>query len=124
MHRTARRLAWPAALALAIAGAAAADIPPQPDYVAGLWFASGHHYVGPGQIVSDPLSLYGCRDEGTSNCAVAKAAHVVGAYVVSVNGNPALDPRQALATTHKPVVVVFRPADDPAKRITVTFRPG
>jgi hypothetical protein len=115
--------AGPALAALAIAGAAAADIPPQPSYVAGLWFDAGHHYVGPGQIVQDPLSLYGCRD-GTANCAAAKAAHVIGAYVVSVNGDPELDPRQALATTHAPVVVVFRPAHAGAALIAVRFAPA
>ncbi len=115
--------AGPALAALAIAGAAAADIPPQPSYVAGLWFDAGHHYVGPGQIVQDPLSLYGCQSN-TANCATANAAHVVGAYVVSVNGDPKLDPRQALATTHAPVVVVFRPAQAGAAPITVRFAPA
>lgn len=115
--------AAPAALALALAGGAAADIPPQPSYVAGLWFDAGHHYVGPGKIEYDPLSLFGCQ-AGTANCAAAKASGVVGDQVVSVNGDPKLDPRQALATSRKPVIIVFRPRDHTLPLVTVRFRPA
>lgn len=106
-----RAIHWLAAsLALLAPIAVRADIPPQPAYVAGLWFNPERSYddVTHRRILG-PLKLVDCL-RASANCRAAIGARVVGAEVVSVDGDPKLDPREALARGHGPmrVTVVFR----------------
>ena len=125
-----RATVLPTALALALtAGAALADIPQQPRSVGGLFFEStrgerprdGYHLI-----------LTGC-DNPAPNCRAAKAAEVIGAVLVQVDGKPAPEEPYSLrsafrqAGASKPLRLTFRRTrmiwlQKKIDTVTVTFR--
>jgi hypothetical protein len=109
-----------AAAAVSVAATALADIPPTPRAVAGLYFARDR----PQPSGISRLRLQGC-EEGHPNCTAAKAAAVIGAVVVSIDGSAATDALAADAAfgraTTGTVSVVFLARDGTDRRVSVLF---
>jgi len=126
-----RRFHRPALAALAagavFATSVLADVLPPPTYVAGLWFYAYSRYQPGHGVITRPIALRDCQD-GHANCRAAKAAKVLDAEVVSVNGVAGADPSAVLSQPHPParVVVVFRVSstNGPTRLTSVTFTPG